>query len=184
MITPYSPYVYLGTNISTGKFYIGVRYAHSKYYRTPEQDLGIFYYTSSKIVKPVFAQFEWAILGQFETKEDALAYEESIINEHWYNPLLLNKNKRGSSFRRPDNYARKPYRKKDRSANVKALWDDPEFRTRMTESRNRTHTTTEFKQAHSIAMKKVSQESKNVRRVCRVSDRKEMTVQNFFRYLS
>jgi hypothetical protein len=31
-------------------------------------------------------------------------------------------------------------------------------------------------------MKKVSRESKNIRRICRLSDRKEMTVQNFSCY--
>ena len=45
-------YIYKVTNITTGEFYIGQRSA----YRcgTPEDDLGIHYFTSSKIVKPLF----------------------------------------------------------------------------------------------------------------------------------
>lgn len=182
MITFYSPYVYKGVNKTTGEFYIGVRYAHCRYKRDPSDDLGVVYYTSSKIVKPIFAQFEWSIVAQFFTKEDALQFEESLISESWGNILLLNKNKGGTRFHRPDNYVKKPYRKKDRSATVKALWETPEFREKMSQRRKGSHSTPEFKQAHSIAMKKVSKKSKDICRVCRLSDRKEMTVQNFSRY--
>src|SRR5574344_811256 len=44
-------YIYKVTNIISGKFYIGQR---SSYKGTPEEDLGIHYFTSSKIVKPLF----------------------------------------------------------------------------------------------------------------------------------
>ena len=44
-------YIYKVTNIITGQFYIGQR---SSYKGTPEDDLGIHYFTSSKIVKPLF----------------------------------------------------------------------------------------------------------------------------------
>lgn len=182
MITFYSPYVYKGINKITNEFYIGVRYSHSKHKRNPEDDLGTVYYTSSKVVKPRFDQFSWTVIAQFATKEDALYFEEQLIAEHWGNPLLLNKNKGGIKFHRPDKYIKKPYRKKDRSANVKALWDNPVFREKMCSSRKISHNTEEFKKAHSIAMKKVSKKSKEICRVCRLSDRKEMTVQNFSRY--
>lgn len=182
MITFYSPYVYKGVNKTTKEFYIGVRYAHSKHKRNPIDDLGIVYYTSSKVVKPMFDQFEWSVIAQFSTREDALQFEEQLIADSWNDPLLLNKNKGGTKFHRPDVYVKKPYRKKDRSANVKALWEDPDFKAKMCAQRKASHSTEEFKRAHSIAMKKVSQESKDICRVCRLSDRKEMTVQNFSRY--
>src|SRR5574344_1374442 len=44
-------YIYKITNIITGQFYIGQR---SSYKCTPEDDLGIHYFTSSEIVKPLF----------------------------------------------------------------------------------------------------------------------------------
>lgn len=45
-------YIYKVTNIITGQFYIGQR---SSYKGTPEEDLGIHYFTSSEdIVKPLF----------------------------------------------------------------------------------------------------------------------------------
>ena len=189
MIKSYSPYVYLGINRITNEFYIGARYSHSKNKRNSVDDLGVVYYTSSKKVKPLFAQFDWQILAVFISKEDALAYEEMLINEHWHNPLLLNKNKGGKKFHRPPPeeygkklYQPKTYSKKDRSAKIKKLWSDPDFKKKMVASRQITHTTKEFREAHSIAMKKVSKQSKQICRVCRLSDRKEMTVQNFSRY--
>ena len=201
MIKPHGPYVYLGINRVTNEFYIGARYSHSKHKRDSVDDLSIVYYTSSKIVKPLFAQFDWQILAVFVSKEDALAYEEMLINEHWHNPLLLNKNKGGKKFHRPspEEYGKKlyqprPYVKKDRtrqpssvskklrSDTLKKIWSDPDFKEKMVVSRQRTHTTKEFREAHSIAMKKVSKQSKQIRRICRLSDRKEMTVQNFSRY--
>src|SRR5574344_1615296 len=44
-------YIYKVTNIITGQFYIGQR---SSYTGSPEDDLGIHYFTSSKIVRPLF----------------------------------------------------------------------------------------------------------------------------------
>src|SRR5574344_3017956 len=44
-------YIYKVMNIITGQFYIGQR---SSYKDSPEEDLGIHYFTSSKIVKPLF----------------------------------------------------------------------------------------------------------------------------------
>lgn len=121
MIKSYSPYVYLGINRVTNKFYIGARYSHCKHKRNSVDDLGIVYYTSSKVVKPMFAQFDWTILAHFATKEDALDYETQLISEHWNNPLLLNRNIGGKKFHRPDNYIKRPYCKKDRSATMMQL---------------------------------------------------------------
>src|SRR5574344_1333153 len=45
-------YVYKVMNIITGQFYIGQRSAYRS--GTPEEDLGIHYFTSSKVVRPLF----------------------------------------------------------------------------------------------------------------------------------
>ena len=180
-----NPYVYLGTHKITGKFYVGVRYSMRRKNASPEDDLGKTYFTNSKKVKPIFHEFDWQILAQFISKEDALAFEEQIITEHWKNPMLLNKNNGGKKFHRPDVYIRKPKKivKLGRSETMKELWKNSDFRKNQIDKRRKTHTTQEFKEAHSISMKKVSQESKNICRVCRLSDKKEMTVQNYFKYL-
>jgi len=180
-----SPYVYLGTHKTTGQFYIGVRYSNQRKNLSPEDDLGKVYYTTSKKVKPIFNEFNWTILAQFISKEDALEFEEFLISENWKNPLLLNKNKGGKRFHRPDVYVRKPKNqvKKGRSKAMKDHWANEEFRQKQIAKRKQTHSSTQFRENHSKVMKAVSQQSKNICRVCRLSDRKEMTVQNFFRYL-
>jgi len=185
MLNINSPYVYLGTHLVTGQFYIGVRYANQKRNLSPDRDLGIVYFTTSKTVKPIFNQFNWEILAQFISKEDALEFEEYLISKHWKDPLLLNKNKGGKKFHRPDVYVRKPKDavKKGRSKAMRDHWQDDTFRTKQIEKRKQSHSTKEFRENHSKVMKAVSQQSKNICRVCRLIDRKEMTVQNFFRYL-
>lgn len=122
-----NPYVYLGVHKTTRKFYIGARYSSCRNHLSPDQDLGTLYFTTSKVVKPIFNEFNWTILAQFITKEDALEFEGALITEHWNNPLLLNKNKGGKKFYRPDNYIRKPKNqvKKGRSQTMKDLWKDP-----------------------------------------------------------
>src|SRR5574344_1800237 len=86
-------YIYKVMNIITGQFYIGQR---SSYKDSPEEDLGIHYFTSSKIVKPLFKNntSEWKkeILYrdiQFaETLDDVEGYEiHKVIN----NDFCLNK---------------------------------------------------------------------------------------------
>src|SRR5574344_354191 len=44
-------YIYKVTNIITGQFYIGQR---SSFEGSPEDDLGVHYFTSSKVVRPLF----------------------------------------------------------------------------------------------------------------------------------
>ena len=183
IIQPVSPYVYQGIHKETNEIYFGVRYGNVRLSRSPEEDFGITYFTSSRFVKPRFEEFEWTILAYFVDKEDALKFEEKLIRDNWDNPLLINKQAAGTKFRRPDDYVRGPKRTSgNRSETCKRNWADPEYKSRMIEIRKKTHTTEEFRKNHSVAMKKVSKESKNIRRVCRLSDRKEMTVQNFFRY--
>ena len=82
------PYVYICVHRETKEFYIGYR---SQNKLSPEQDLGNKYFTSSKIVKPRFHEFETKILSTFNDKVEAHTYEQNLIREHWGNPLLLNR---------------------------------------------------------------------------------------------
>lgn len=184
IIQPVSSYVYQGVHKTTKEIYFGVRYGNVRIQLLPEEDLGKKYFTSCKLVKNRFNEFFWTILAQFADKKDALAFEDKLIKINWNNPLLINKNRAGKNFHRPQNYVRRPKSlySKNRSATAKRNWQDPDFRKRMCELRQQTHRTEEFRKHHSEVMKKVSQKSKDVCRICRLSDRKEMTVQNFSRY--
>lgn len=200
-ITDVKPYVYQGIHKTSNKFYIGVRYGNVRIKKSVIEDFGIFYKTSCKEVKPYFHDFDWKILKVFDNKESALAYEDMLIKDSWNNPLLINKNRGGKKFHRPDNYVRGPKKQRkifeDRSSYYKNKWKDPIYREQQLAKINkgrldknktehsshiRSKKSDEWKAKHSIAMKKVSKNSKNICRVCRLSDRKEMTVQNFSRY--
>lgn len=81
------PYVYMGIHKETGEFYIGSRWAN----KTPStSDLGVFYFTSSTKIKPRFAEFDWQVVAEFFDKDDAFAYEQSLIQQHWCNERMLN----------------------------------------------------------------------------------------------
>lgn len=82
------PYVYKCIHKVTGEFYFGYR---SQNKMDAELDLGHVYFTSSKIVKPIFDQFDYTILARFDTKFEAHTFEQSMIKEHWDDPLLLNR---------------------------------------------------------------------------------------------
>lgn len=81
------PYVYLGIHRITNEFYIGYRYANKK---PSHLDLGYEYFTSSKLVEPKFEEFIWTIIAEFFNKEDALLFEQNLIEENLSNPLILN----------------------------------------------------------------------------------------------
>lgn len=184
IIHPISSYVYQGTHKTTKEIYFGVRYGNVRAQVLPEEDLGKKYFTSCKTVKNRFDEFDWVILAQFSNKEDALEFENELIKSNWHNPLLINKNQAGKKFHRPDNYIRKPKSPypKNTSATAKRNWQDPLFREKMCALIRKSHSTEEFRKNHSKVMKTVSQQSKDTCRICRLSDRKEMTVQNFSRY--
>lgn len=96
------PYVYKCTHKKTGEYYIGARYGKIKL--PAEQDLPL-YKTSSKVVKPRFDEFDWFIIAEFFSGEDAYWFEQDIIKENWKHPLLLNKryhdSQRGLAFKAP-----------------------------------------------------------------------------------
>lgn len=82
------PYVYMGIHKETGQFYIGSR--HSERRKLPSHLDILQYRTSSRRVRPQFDRFDWFILAEFFTGEDAVRYEQQLIHEHWGNPLLIN----------------------------------------------------------------------------------------------
>lgn len=84
----YLPYVYLVTNRYTKQFYIGMRSANKV---IAEEDLGIYYFTSSKHVRSNFSDFDIEIKAYFIDQESAFKYENELIKENWGNSLLLNR---------------------------------------------------------------------------------------------
>jgi len=99
------PYVYKLVHKETGEFYIGFRCAN----KVPaNEDLGIKYFTSSKLVKKTFENFECFVLGEFEDKDAAYTFEQNLIKECFSNPLILNKHWQDTKtysmlgFKRPD----------------------------------------------------------------------------------
>lgn len=82
------PYVYKLTNKNTGHFYIGYRSANTA---PSSEDLGHFYFSSSPLVKEKFKEFDRQIIAEFFDGKDAWLFEQSLIEEHCKDPLLLNK---------------------------------------------------------------------------------------------
>lgn len=85
------PYIYLGIHSETKAFYIGFRCKNVKLNIPSNEDLGIKYFTSSKVVQKSFHDFDWIILAEFFDATDAYLFEQQLILEHFNNPLNLNK---------------------------------------------------------------------------------------------
>ena len=86
-------YIYKVTNITTGEFYIGQRSAYRS--GTPEDDLGFHYFTSSKIVKPLFMNntSEWKkeiLYRDIQFAETLDDMEGFAIHRQIDDPLCLN----------------------------------------------------------------------------------------------
>lgn len=81
------PYTYYLKNKKTGKKYHGVRWGNIRNQRTPNDDFGIFYFTSGKMEEQ-FKQnkdlFEYRLCWTFDTKEEALEYESKINTKLMY----------------------------------------------------------------------------------------------------
>lgn len=81
------PYVYQLTHKTTGQFYIGYREANS----TPSHLDLPKYRTSSKVISEIgFDNFEWIIVAEFFSGNDAYDHEQWMIKESFDNPLILN----------------------------------------------------------------------------------------------
>jgi hypothetical protein len=82
------PYVYIAVNRLTDQFYYGYRRANKC---KAEFDLGIKYFSSSKIIKNNVDDYEWTVLKEFDDPIDAIKYEQELIFNNLGNPLLLNR---------------------------------------------------------------------------------------------
>lgn len=82
------PYVYKLIHKETNEFYFGSRWANTVY---SELDLGKIYFSSSKYIKPIFEEFDFIVLADFYTEQDAFVFEQNLIKENWNNPMLINK---------------------------------------------------------------------------------------------
>jgi hypothetical protein len=80
------PYVYICTHKITKHFYIGYR---AKNKLPSSTDLPI-YKTSSRIVNPLFEEYDYCVVAEFITSDDAYDFEQQLIYENWDNLLLLN----------------------------------------------------------------------------------------------
>lgn len=84
------PYVYKGTHKITGQVYIGSR--SSKKQKLPSHLDLQKYKTSSKVVRPIFHEFDWVIVAEFFEPEDAYKHEQLLISEQWDNSKELSLN--------------------------------------------------------------------------------------------
>jgi len=76
----------MGVHKITGEFYIGYREANIMPSCIDLHE----YRTSSKAVNPNFDNYDWSIVAEFNTGEDAYDFEQQLIFENWNNPLLIN----------------------------------------------------------------------------------------------
>lgn len=81
-------YVYRLDNPITGEFYIGFRKANKA---PASQDLGIKYFTSSRLVKSRFHEFVYTIIQEFVNPIEAYDLEQLLIHQEFKNPLILNR---------------------------------------------------------------------------------------------
>lgn len=85
------PYVYILTDRETGKKYIGSRYAKG----CEPDDLGVKYFTSSAVVKPLFQRdpnrFEKQIIAVADPEyvifleKKLIDFHDAVVSEHFYN---------------------------------------------------------------------------------------------------
>lgn len=93
------------THKITGQFYFGFRCANKV---RSEFDLGFKYFTSSNTIKNNFSEYDLLILAEFFNKDDAYVFEQSLIKEHFNDPLILNRHWQLTGkysmlgFKRPD----------------------------------------------------------------------------------
>lgn len=192
------PYVYICTHKETGHFYIGYR---EKNKLPSYQDLPK-YKTSSTKVKQFFDQYSWEIIAEFFDGSDAYNFEQLKIYENWENPLLINKSCfhgkrqfRGSSGMKnkshTDQSKTKMSNAKQGNTNRVGKLHTDFVKTKISESHKQKTLSTEHKQNISRSkigtkmnqdLKLLLSQNKQINRVCRLRDRKEMDIANFHRY--
>lgn len=145
-------YVYKITDKKTNKFYIGARCSKI----TPDSDLGIKYFSSSKIVKSLISingvdNFIFEIINNtFTSWKEAYDYEQSIIFSFWGNPQLLNKS---CYYGKKDFGVISSESKNLISKKSSEMWKNDEMVTKIKESQKKSWTP-ERKQIQSERLKK------------------------------
>jgi len=85
------PYVYRLTHKLTNHFYIGYRCKNVYLNKSSKDDLGVVYFTSSKLINSKnINDYDIEIIAEFYTSNDAYDFEQELIREYWDNPLLIN----------------------------------------------------------------------------------------------
>lgn len=85
-----APYVYVCTHKETKCFYIGYRERNVKRNIVSQLDFPN-YRTSNKKIKHSLNEYDWEIVAEFMSGDDAYDFEQQLIYENWDNPLLINK---------------------------------------------------------------------------------------------
>jgi hypothetical protein len=85
------PYVYRLVHKESGAFYFGYRSKNVTLSLRSEDDLGVKYFTSSRIIRKSFSEYTYEVIAEFFDKNLAYDFEQELIRENWGNPLLLNK---------------------------------------------------------------------------------------------
>lgn len=81
-------YVYMAFNMESDEFYFGFRCANKI---SPENDIGVKYFSSAKYVSDIKEKFDWIVLDEFQDADSAYFREQQYIHKHWGNPKLLNR---------------------------------------------------------------------------------------------
>ena len=85
------PYVYKLTHKESGLYYIGYRCKNVSLGIHSTDDLGISYFTSSKIINSKnILEYDIEIIAEFYIANDAYDFEQGLIREHWEDNLLIN----------------------------------------------------------------------------------------------
>ena len=92
----YLAYTYYIRNKITNQFYYGSRYKNIQLKRTPQEDLWIYYFTSSKNVKKLIKEygedsFEFSILMEDTDYDKCYFYEQELISIWLGNSGCLNR---------------------------------------------------------------------------------------------
>ena len=83
----FNTYVYRCEHKKSKRFYIGYREGNKV---PPNEDLGVFYFTSSSIVSRNFKNYNYEVLSEYETGKAAYDVEQRLIYEFRNDPLLIN----------------------------------------------------------------------------------------------
>lgn len=87
------PYTYLVTRISDGMKYHGARYQNVKQEVTPQNDIGLRYFTSGKLKKECKdnpEDYTFEVRWTFDTVAEALTYEEEVNRRIYKRPDWAN----------------------------------------------------------------------------------------------